>query len=149
MYDLIAILLLLAVGYFTGQYLEKRHYKSIFRREAELRELTAVATKFLPETEREPRTTLVVGNCVISVDYFKRFVAGLRNLVGGRIITYETLVDRARREAVLRMKEQARSEGAALVFNVKIETSSISKGRRNTIGSIEVLAYGTALMPGG
>ena len=149
MYDLIAILLLLAVGYFTGQYLEKRHYKSIFRREAELRELTAVATKFLPETEREPRTTLVVGNCVISVDYFKRFVAGLRNLVGGRVTTYETLVDRARREAVLRMKEQARSEGAALVFNVKIETSSISKGRRNTIGSIEVLAYGTALMPGG
>ncbi len=149
MYDLIAILLLLAVGYFTGQYLEKRHYKSIFRREAELRELTAVATKFLPETEREPRTTLVVGNCVISVDYFKRFVAGLRSLVGGRIIAYETLVDRARREAVLRMKEQARSEGAALVFNVKIETSSISKGRRNAIGSIEVLAYGTALMPGG
>ena len=149
MYELIAILVLLAIGYFTGQYLEKRHYKSIFRREAELRELAAVATKFLPETEREPRTTLVVGNCVISVDYFKRFVAGLRNLVGGRIITYETLVDRARREAVLRMKEQARSEGAALVFNVKIETSSISKGRRNTIGSIEVLAYGTALIPGG
>ena len=149
MYELIAILVLLAIGYFTGQYLEKRHYKSIFRREAELRELTAVATKFLPETEREPRTTLVVGNCVISVDYFKRFVAGLRNLVGGRVTTYETLVDRARREAVLRMKEQARSEGAALVFNVKIETSSISKGRRNTIGSIEVLAYGTALMPGG
>lgn len=149
MYDLIAILVLLAIGYFTGQYLEKRHYKSIFRREAELRELPVVATKFLPETEREPRTTLVVGNCVISVDYFKRFVAGLRNLVGGRIITYETLVDRARREAVLRMKEQARSEGAALVFNVKIETSSISKGRRNTIGSIEVLAYGTALIPGG
>ncbi len=149
MYDLIAILVLLAIGYFTGQYLEKRHYKSIFRREAELRELPVVATKFLPETEREPRTILVMGNCVISVDYFKRFVAGLRNLVGGRIISYETLVDRARREAVLRMKEQARSEGAARVFNVKIETSSISKGRRNTIGSIEVLAYGTALMPGG
>jgi len=149
MYDLIAILVLLAIGYFTGQHLEKRHYKSIFRREAELRELPVVATKYLPETEREPRTILVMGNCAISVDYFKRFVAGLRKLMGGRIIPYETLVDRARREAVLRMKEQARSEGAALVFNVKIETSSISKGRRNTIGSIEVLAYGTALIPGG
>ena len=149
MYELIAILVLLAIGYFTGQYLEKRHYKSIFRREAELRGLAAVATTLLPETKREPRTTLVMGNCVISVDYFKRFVAGLRNLVGGRIIPYETLVDRARREAVLRMKEQARSEGATLVFNVKIETSSISKGRRGAIGSIEVLAYGTALMPGG
>jgi hypothetical protein len=31
------------------------------------------------------------------------------------------------------------------VFNVKMETSSISKGQRDTIGSVEVLAYGTAI----
>jgi hypothetical protein len=28
-----------------------------------------------------------------------------------------------------------------------METASIYKGRRNAIGSIEVLAYGTALIP--
>jgi hypothetical protein len=33
-----------------------------------------------------------------------------------------------------------------MVFNVKYETASISKGAGNTIGSIEVLAYGTALI---
>jgi hypothetical protein len=32
-----------------------------------------------------------------------------------------------------------------MVFNVKIETVSISKGRRDAVGSVEVLAYGTAL----
>ena len=112
-----------------------------------MRDLPAVATKFLPATDLPPRTRLVAGNVVISVDYFKRFVAGLRSLVGGRVIVYETLLDRARREAILRMKEEAKRHGARLVFNVKLETASISKGRKNTIGSVEVLAYGTALIP--
>jgi uncharacterized protein YbjQ (UPF0145 family) len=83
---------------------------------------------------------------VISVDYFKRFLAALRNLFGGRVTSYESLLDRARRESLLRMKEQAAALGAAMVFNVKYETASISKGRGNSIGSIEVLAYGTALI---
>lgn len=45
------------------------------------------------------------------------------------------------------MKRQARDLGADRVFNVKIETASISKGVKQTIGSVEVLAYGTALIP--
>jgi uncharacterized protein YbjQ (UPF0145 family) len=45
------------------------------------------------------------------------------------------------------MKTEAYARGAEMVFNVKLETASISKGRRNAIGSIEVLAYGTALIP--
>jgi len=48
---------------------------------------------------------------------------------------------------VLRMKEQAEEMGAELVFNVKFETASISQGRRGTVGSVEVLSYGTALIP--
>ena len=55
-------------------------------------------------------------------------------------------LDRARREAILRMKEHTKSQGSSMIFNVKIETASISKGRKDTIGSIEVFAYGTALI---
>ena len=91
----------------------------------------------------------MTGNVVVSVDYFKRFLAGLRALVGGRIRSYESLVDRARREAILRMKEQAMERGAIVVTAVRIETSSISKGQGQAIGSIEVLAYGTAIAPFG
>jgi len=89
---------------------------------------------------------------VISVDYFKRFVAMLRLLVGGRLSTYEGLVDRARREALLRMREEAESLGASMALNVRIETSSISKGHRGdagSVGSVEALAYGTAILPAG
>ncbi len=146
MLDLIIFATLLALGYFFGRLAETRHYKSIIKREKALARIPAIATK-IPDLSIQPQhTILVTGSVVVSVDYFKRFLAGLRNLVGGRVKSYESLVDRARREAVLRMKDQARVKGANLIFNVKLETSSISQGRGNSIGSVEVLAYGTAFV---
>lgn len=148
MADLITFLLLLGIGYGFGRLLEGRHFRSIIEREQQLNALPAIAVKFPPAQLPAPRTRLVCGSVVISVDYFKRFLARLRNIVGGRVKSYESLLDRARREAILRMKEQARAQGATMVFNVKLETASISKGRRQkTIGSVEVLAYGTAVIP--
>lgn len=145
--DLIVFLTLLVLGYGFGRYAEKSHYKSIINREKELNRIPAIASKF-PPLDREYQPHLVAGSVVISVDYFKRFIAGLRNLLGGRITSYESLLDRARREAILRMKEEAASVGAAYVFNIKLATSRISQGnKRNSLGSVEVLAYGTALIP--
>ena len=144
--DLIIFITLLALGYGFGRMAELRHYKSIQKREKELRNIPVIATKIPDPTLRPKQTELVMGSVVISVDYFKRFIATLRNLIGGRVTSYETLVDRARREAVLRMKEEAQALGARLVFNIKLETSSISQGQRNTVGSVEVLAYGTAFI---
>ena len=136
---------LLALGYFFGRLAESRHYRSIIAREDALRDIPAVATKFLPGDVGAGETFMVTGSVVVSVDYFKRIAAMLRGLVGGRLTTYESLLDRARREAVLRMKEAARRRGAGIVFNVKLETASIAKGRNDSVGSVEVLAYGTAV----
>lgn len=147
MIDLIIFFILLMLGYGFGRYAERRHYKSIIARETTLNRIPAIVLRFPPPSIMAQRTTLVMGNVVISIDYFKQVMATLRSLVGGRISSYETLLDRARREAVLRMKEQAEAQGANMVFNVKIETASISKGRNNNIGSVEVLAYGTAIIP--
>lgn len=134
------------------QLLEKNHYRSIRKRESELNNIPAIASKKLPESFLPCETKLVAGNVVISIDFFKKFIAGLRNIVGGRVSSYESLIDRARREALLRMKEEAKKLHANYVFNVKMETSSISKGKSESIGSVEVLAYGTAVIqnnPGG
>ena len=146
MFDLIVFVVLLALGFTVGQMREKAHYRSIRQREAELQSLASIASKNLPEEFEPCNSQLVSGNVVISVDFFKKFVAGLRIVVGGRVTTFESLIDRARREALLRMKEQASDLGADYVFNVKMETSSISKGQRDAIGSVEVLAYGTAII---
>ncbi|MCW8935541.1 MAG: YbjQ family protein [Gammaproteobacteria bacterium] len=147
MFDLVILVTLLGLGYFFGRYYESRHYKSIFRREAEYQNILIVASRIPPVTEKPDASLLVMGSVVISVDYFKRFLASLRSLIGGRVVSYESLLDRARREAVLRMKKQASTMGADKIFNIKYETASISKNARGGIGSIEVLAYGTAFIP--
>ncbi len=144
--DIIIFFVLLALGYIFGQSIEKRHYLSIIKRESQLQSLPVIASKILPDNFIPCQTQLVSGNVVISVDFFKKFVAGLRSIVGGRMTSYESLIDRARREAILRMKQEARSLNADYVFNIKMETSSISKGAKNNIGSVEVLAYGTAVI---
>jgi uncharacterized protein YbjQ (UPF0145 family) len=147
MIDFIIFLILLASGYLFGQYFERKHYKSIIQREKETLHVPLLTMKTTPSGLKKCEAALVTGSVVISVDYFKRFLAGIRGLIGGRLKSYESLVDRARREAILRMKEQAIDRGAIVVTNVRIETSSISKGQGKAIGSIEVLAYGTSISP--
>tara|TARA_B100001105_G_C22118560_1_gene326510 strand:+ start:295 stop:525 length:231 start_codon:yes stop_codon:yes gene_type:complete len=70
----------------------------------------------------------------------------LRNIFGGRVGAYESLLDRARREAVLRMQDEACQLGAETIYNVKYETSRIGENAAKGLGSVEVLAYGTALI---
>lgn len=140
-------LFLLALGFFAGRFLERRHYRSIRQREKKLAKVLTFATRFPPNPVDAQDCRLVSGCVVISSDYFKQFVASLRNLVGGRFRGYETLLDRARREAILRMKEDARRAGYYLIVNVKIENTSIAGGRQGAMPSFELFAYGTALKP--
>lgn len=144
--QLIIFGLLLAAGYGFGRRAERRHYESIRAREDELRHVLVLNERLPPPGYAHCEATLVSGSVVISVDYFKTVVAGLRNLVGGHISSYESLLDRARREAVLRMQQRAQALGADAVINMKFETSRISGNAGQSIGSVEVLAYGTALV---
>ena len=146
--NIILFLVLLTGGYFIGSLAERRHYKSILKREKETLKMQVMSTEpKLPE-ERIKKVFLVTGNAVISIDYFKRLLAQLRNIFGGRVKSYESLVDRARREAILRMKEEARAMGARAVVNFRLETSAIGQSANNkkTVGSVEAIAYGTAVV---
>ena len=145
MYDLIIFLILIAVGYIAGTLAEKRHYRSIRKRENAFLNLPAVTMKGVDYPAEKVRSAqMVYGSAVISIDYFKRMLAGLRNIFGGTVKSYETLIDRARREALLRMKEMAGS--ATVIVNVRIETSTIGKrANKKSVGCLEAIAYGTAL----
>ena len=145
--QLVIFLVLLSTGYFFGRRAEKKHYRSIIAKEDELRHVVVLSMRFPPPGALSLDTSLVCGNVVVSVDYFKTFVSGLRNLVGGNMTAYESLLDRARREAILRVQQQAADLGASTVINLKFETSRISGNAGQGLGSVEVLAYGTALTP--
>lgn len=137
---------LVLIGYTFGRIAEHRHFRSIREREAALAGILTFSERHIPTEFDHCRGQLVGGAVVVSVDYFKMVSAGLRNLVGGRVGAYESLLERARREAILRMKQEAQSLGAEAVFNVRLETSAIGQGQKNQTRSVEVYAYGTALI---
>jgi uncharacterized protein YbjQ (UPF0145 family) len=132
-------------GLVAGRFIERRHYASIRRRERELAGILVFAMRFPPPRLAAPAASLVAGSVVVADDYFKSLLAGLQTFFGGRVSTYESLVDRARREAVLRMKAEARRRGAGMVVNVKFQTFSIPGRRPGSTRAVEVLAYGTAV----
>lgn len=66
-------------------------------------------------------------------------VASLRNLVGGEVKEYTSLMAGAREQALDRMVEEARTMGADAVIGVRVTTSMVMQG------SAEILAYGTAV----
>lgn len=138
---------ILLLAYFIGSFIEKKHFKNLRERETENRAYPVVSFDTMPEDWRVSRSDLVSGSIVVSLDYFKRVIAGLRGLIGGRVKTYEPLLDRARREAILRMTEDAKSQGYDAVFNVRLETSRLANARGNGIGiaGVEMLAFGTAV----
>lgn len=129
---------LIVLGYVIGNRIEIQHFRSLEERE---RRLTGRVILNVDEEIGVPPgpTRLVTGSTVVSADYFKRFLAKLIQLVGGRIVTYETLLDRARREALVRMREA--SADAPLIINVRVDTAPLG----GAIHAVEVLAYGTAV----
>ena len=147
--QLLVFAALLLAGLLFGRAAERRHYRDIVAREEALGDILVFSERRIPDFAAPPRTMLVVGSVVIAEDYFKRIAASLKSLVGGRLTAYESLMDRGRREAVLRMKEEARGLGADMVFNVRFETSSLAEDAsgRSTLFSAEFIAYGTALVP--
>lgn len=140
-------LALLILAYLVGGRIERKHFRDLRAREAALQGFPVINFERLPASWRVTSSDLVSGSCVVSLDYFKRFIAGLRGLVGGRIRTYEPLLDRARREALLRMIEAARERGFDAVINVRLETSRLANARGNGKGTagVEMLAFGTAV----
>ena len=136
-------LALIAIGKIAGSRIERRHFESIASREASFSNQPALSAEHLdPRPIRSAE--LAVGSVVVSVDHFKRFISAFRMFFGGEVRSYASLIDRARREALLRMKE-SRPDADAFI-NTRLETSTISSTSGDEgMGTIEVLAYGTAV----
>jgi uncharacterized protein YbjQ (UPF0145 family) len=87
---------------------------------------------------------LVRGNTVRARNIGRDFTQGIRNITGGELKGYTTLMSEAREEAVERMVAHAEELGADAVVNVRFITAEVTQG------AAEILAYGTAvrLSPG-
>ena len=146
LFQILTVLFLLTLTYCTGRIIEKKHFKEIQQREIALIKkpiITFGAKKW--STKRPIRDIrLVTGEVVIAGDYFKTFVADLKNIFGGRLTTFESIMDRARREALLRMREKAR--GANIIVNTRIETVMLNNVEvKAEPVKCAIIAYGTAV----
>jgi uncharacterized protein YbjQ (UPF0145 family) len=131
----------------TGSLIERRHLNKLLLLESGSRDVLAVTIEDVPEGWLVESCDLVMGNVVISLDYFKRVMASLKAIVGGNIRAYEPLLERGRREALMRMKAEARARGHDTIINVRIETAALAKARSDGKGNagVEILAFGTAI----
>lgn len=135
--------LLLLIGVFFGTRAQKKHITNLDVREAAMSHMIVTNLKTLPVSTQPP--VLVTGSVVIAFDYFRRFIAGFVMLVGGRISMYEEMLDRARREALLRLLENAEAAGSREVHNIRFEFSRVGSASEMG-GGAELLAYGTAVL---
>lgn len=146
MSDIYWFLLLLGVGYVFGTKAERDHFTELIKREEEIRHIPLLSTDEGYDSDDVAETSLVFGNVSLGPDYFRMVVASVINFFGGRISVYENLMDRARREAIVRMFSKASNPD--LVINLRLETFVVDAGlgrKQRWIKSIDALAYGTAV----
>ncbi|MCH8147637.1 MAG: heavy metal-binding domain-containing protein [Planctomycetes bacterium] len=147
--QVVPFVVLIGLGFTVGGFVERAHFRRLERRERELADITVTDLRGIPLRTKAELCGMVTGEVVIASDYFKTFVATIKKMIGGDLRTYETLMERARREALVRMLESARQLGANHVANVRFASSNISSGmtgRRNRRAAmVEMYAYGTAL----
>ena len=84
---------------------------------------------------------IVTGETIVGANLFKDFLAGVRDLVGGRAGAYEETLRNAREEAIREMITEARGRGADAVLGVDIDYEVLGKNN----GMMMVTAAGTAV----
>lgn len=82
---------------------------------------------------------IVQGSTVRGRHIGRDIMAGLKNIVGGEISEYSTLLMESRREAVERMEKEATRIGADAIVGIRFETSDIMQT------AAELFVYGTAV----
>lgn len=128
----------------TGRIIERLHYRSIDQREDRLGTECIKSGKSIsvaPEAIRETR--LVCGEAVVAAEFSRWVMGAFKGIFGGNIRSYESVIDRTRREALLRMYADAGN--AVEVVNVRLEYTPISYGISSKSSCVEAIAYGTAI----
>jgi uncharacterized protein YbjQ (UPF0145 family) len=139
-------LLFILLGLFVGRARERAHFADLERREQALAGMLVSDIRSFPGGADPQHTpTIVVGATAIATDYLKSWLAGFRKILGGELRSYHSLMDRARREAMLRIMEQAHRQGYDAICNLRLDTADIGGaiGPKGVV-MVAMVASGTA-----
>ena len=87
---------------------------------------------------------LVTGETIIGANLVKDFCASIRDIVGGRSSSYESVLREAKDTAIREMKERAQLMGANAIVGVDLDYETIG----GTGSMLMVTASGTAVLVG-
>ncbi|MBK7869839.1 MAG: YbjQ family protein [Saprospiraceae bacterium] len=96
-------------------------------------------TDFIPGQEIVEVIDVVRGSTIRSRHIGRDIMAGLKQIVGGEISEYTSMMAEAREQAIDRMIADAERIGADAIINVRFTTSAVMQS------ASEILAYGTAV----
>lgn len=85
---------------------------------------------------------VVTGETIIGANLFKDFMAGIRDIIGGRSGSYERVLREAKGTALAEMQQRAQEMGANAIVGVDIDYETIGQN-----GSMLMVAVsGTAVV---
>lgn len=138
-------LLFMSLGFFFGRRAERQHFKYLRWRESLLEDVIATQMKsYLAPAPGGKTPKLIVAETVIASDYLKSFLARLRNIFGGEVKSFETLLERGRREVTAQLKEQAVADGYNAICNVRLNTASVGGMSARAAAMASVIGWATA-----
>ncbi len=85
---------------------------------------------------------IVTGETIIGANIFKDFMAGIRDIVGGRSASYEKVLREAKDTSMMEMIQRAQAMGANAIVGIDIDYETI--GETNSM--LMVSTSGTAVV---
>lgn len=70
---------------------------------------------------------IVTGEVIVGANMFRDIFASIRDLVGGRAGSYEEVLERARREAILEMVDKSRRLGGDAIVGCDLDYEVLGK----------------------
>ncbi|MEL7034990.1 MAG: heavy metal-binding domain-containing protein [Cyanobacteria bacterium J06592_8] len=86
---------------------------------------------------------VVSGEAILGANIFRDFMAGIRDVVGGRSAAYEKSLREAKDTAFQEMQEAAKALGANAIIGIDLDYETVSLGGGG--GMLMVAASGTAV----
>ena len=105
-----------------------------------LSDIIIVTTPTIPGYQVQRIIGVVTGLTARTRGMGGRFVAGLQSMVGGEVSAFTTEIERARAEAINRVKTKAQALGANAILGLDLETTDVLQG------TVLISATGTAVV---
>tara|TARA_B100000809_G_scaffold190406_1_gene189010 strand:+ start:1709 stop:2362 length:654 start_codon:yes stop_codon:yes gene_type:complete len=143
---IIVPIVLLLLGYVYGKSADRAHLQRLQKQLDEMDNMLVTNLKSFPlYIEGGPPPELVMSEVVVATDYLKSFLASWRNLFGGEMKSYLSLLVRARLEVLVRLQAEAQQRGHNALCNVRFQTADIAgaTGKRSAT-AVALIAYATA-----